>query len=525
MKRFLLSLLLLAGGLSLHAQIDVTWGVPLKNPRKTLPSEILGADKDYFYVIRSSYKFLSMGDMSIEKYKRDDMSLVSSKPIDLEDATGHDRDFEGLYYVGGRFLLFTSQYDRNADKRTAYIQSISDDGTLSATKTIDEIPAEKKRNSGSYNFVLSEDSSKVLMIRNEPFEKYANEKFTFKVFNDSMNLVWEKALELPYKDKMFSLTNYKVDNDGNVYMLASIEKDQAGTTRKERRTKPQYYYNILFYDHVAGNLNEYVVNLNDKYISDINFVIDTKGDMVCAGFYSNKSSNALIGAFYLKINKATKNIDVKGFKDFEKDFLEQFMSAKKASKNKELYNYSLRDLVLRDDGGAILVAEQYYVVQVCTTDPKTGVTTCTYHYYYNDIIVVSIGADGKIAWSKKIPKYQHSVNDGGYYSSFAFSVSKNKMYFMYNDNPKSAALPLESTTPAAGGKKQPTCKPLNRVTKAVAMLVTVDSNGNMDRQVMFNNKDLKIILRPKVSMQVEEDHTFLYGQKGSTYKFADVKMQ
>ena len=60
--------------------------------------------------------------------------------------------------------------------------------------------------------------------------------------------------------------------------------------------------------------------------------------------------------------------------------------------------------------------------------------------------------------------------------------------------------------------------------KSMAVLVTMDSHGNQDRQSMFNNRDLKIILRPKLFLQTGENRMILYGEKGSTYKLADVKI-
>jgi hypothetical protein len=92
---------------------------------------------------------------------------------------------------------------------------------------------------------------------------------------------------------------------------------------------------------------------------------------------------------------------------------------------------------LRSDGGAILVAEQYYVQTVM---PNNGYSMSPYgynsmyynryyynspfysgynnrrpdyYYNYNDIIVVNIRPTGEIEWSARIPKLQESKNDQG----------------------------------------------------------------------------------------------------------------
>ncbi|HET6990275.1 MAG TPA: hypothetical protein VFJ43_03080, partial [Bacteroidia bacterium] len=327
---------------------------------------------------------------------------------------------------------------------------------------------------------------------------------------------WKKEIIPPYKDEFFSLDNFIVAKNGDVYMIATVSKDKSVMSRHERRSEPTYFHTVLMYEHEGNNLKEYKVSLDPKFISDVKMTIDDKGDIICAGFYSNKSSNSIIGSFYLKIDKESKEITSQGTKDFPMDFLTQFMSEKKVSKGKELYDYILKHLVLRDDGGAILIAEQYYEVLEQTYDPTTHLTTYTYYYYYNDIIVVSINPSGEIAWAKKIPKYQISRNDGGYYSSFAFAVSGDKMYFMFNDNSKNLKSANDDTQKY---------RYMSNPRKSTAILVTMDSNGNADRQAMFSNKDLKIILRPKLFMQMNEHRMILYGERGSTFKLADVKIQ
>ena len=95
----------------------------------------------------------------------------------------------------------------------------------------------------------------------------------------------------------------------------------------------------------------------------------------------------------------------------------------------ELYNYSLDELILRSDGGAVLVAEQFYVQEERYNDNPFGYGGFGYGYYpynpysysryrnnyqtdyyynYNDIIVVNIRPTGEIEWASRIPKKQEN---------------------------------------------------------------------------------------------------------------------
>ena len=98
-------------------------------------------------------------------------------------------------------------------------------------------------------------------------------------------------------------------------------------------------------------------------------------------------------------------------------------------------------LILRNDGGALLIAEQYFVQEEYDRnqfyDPyysnyyNRNYNDIDYVYNYNDIIVVNIRPDGEIEWTARIPKRQVTTNDGGYYSSYAMSIVRSKIYFVF----------------------------------------------------------------------------------------------
>lgn len=448
----------------LSAQVDITWGIPQKEQRKTVLSALLGADSGYVYALRNDYSLFGSNEPIIERYNQNDLGMDYSKRISHTRFDGVRLDPAAQYFIGGKILAFATWYDADKDFNFAYAEILDEHCDVIRSWTeVGRIKADRRSNRGTFYFKIAEDSSGVLIVANPPYEKYADEKFTLSFIDANLNVKWKNDILPPYKDEYFALDNYVVTDSGDVYMLATISKDQSAMSRKERRITPTYYHSVLMYHPGTNELSEYEIKLDPKFISNIIMAVTDSGDIICSGFYSNVSSNAIIGTFYMKIDKETKQVVKQGTMDFSQEFLTQFMSRKRAAKNKELYDYNLRYLVQREDGGALLVAEQYYEYEVCSTDPKTGVQTCTYYYYYNDIIVVNIDPDGKIAWTKKIPKLQVSHGDNGYFLSFAFAVSGNELYFMFNDNPKNLNVP-------PGG----TYKYMSNLKRSVATLVTMD---------------------------------------------------
>jgi hypothetical protein len=508
MKKLLLPCLLaLVFSTSLLAQtVNLNWGPEMARPKKTDIGGLIGADKTSFYCLRNKFSLFGGAETSLEKYNKSSLQLEYVKEFELPKVKEKKLNFERVYILQGKMLVFASRYDKDEDKNYAYVQKVNTStGAMEGTpREIDYISATKRRNAGSFDFIMSEDSSKILLLHNEPFEKYGNEKFSYKVLDANANELWSAALELPYKDKAFAISNYRVDNDGNVFMMASIEKEKG---EKEKK-KPKYRYELISYIYKTKSIKETEITLDDKFISDISFRINEKGNIVIGGFYSNKSSDGLAGTFFLAMDKESRKVISSGYKDFTTEFLGEFMSARKAEKHKELYNYSIDYLVTKSDGGVLMVAEQYYMYTTTTCDSKGNCRT-NYHYCYNDIIVVSVNPDASIAWVKKVPKYQHSVNDNGYYSSYTMDVVGDKLYLIYNDNPKN--LLVDATKVKNGITK-----------KMVTVLAVVDSKGNLERNVMFSAKDAKIFTRPKISLTLGPKESLFYAIKGKKYKFGRI---
>jgi predicted transcriptional regulator len=509
----------------IHSQdIDVSWGPLLKENKGGTIVAIVGHDQNGYYAVRNyvvASALITYADkLYLERYTNNH-EMEYSHEIKLKDEELGKLKYEGIFYVGGKLIMFTSHYDKKGDRNIAYAEHLSESGEPEGDRVeVDRLFSDKVANKGSFQFIVAEDHSKILVIHQEMYKKDSREKFFYKMFDQNLKVLWEKKMELPFKDKYSSVGGYKIDAGGKVYAQCGV------TNEKKEKGKANYTYYIIEYDPTADKMEKYHVNLAGKYISEITYADDPKhNNIVCAGFYSNKSGAGMAGVFYLRINKESKEITEKGIKDFGKEFLAQFIGEKKASKGKEAYSFDMRHFILREDGGAILVAEQYYVQEVCRSSGGTGLTVqrCDLHYYYKDIICASINPDASIAWVTRVPKFQHSVNDGGFYSSYLISMKGNQIFFLFNDNPKN--MKLLATANAKKGKGVPV-KMMTNPKKSVALLYTVDmATGEIDSKPLFNAKsDKATILRPKLYRQINDKDIVIYGERGKNYKFGTMSL-
>ena len=488
--------------------VGIHWGPELGKPKKTDVSAMIGASGDSFFTLRRGIGLFNRDEIYLEKYSKLTLRLENVRPVKLLGVNGRRLVFEQAFVLGPTVLVFLSYYDKDQDRNIAYVQKIdaSDGSIFSPSKEIDFIPAAKKRNAGSFDFVLSKDSSKILIMHNDPFDKYANEKFSYKVLDANGEEIWSAALELPYRDASFTISNYIVDNRGDVFMLARLPVNM----ERDRRS-PGYKYELLSYDHASRRLKEWPIEMGDKFISDIAFDIHRNDTLIIGGFYSTGTSGGVGGSFFISMNARTLEIIAQGGKDFTSEFLGEFMSKRKADKHRELYNYRIDHLLTKVDGGAYIVAEQYYML-VSTYYSRYG-SSVTYHYYYNDIIVVNVNSDGSIGWIKKIPKFQHSTNDNGYYSSYAMKAMPDKLYFVFNDNPKNLNPQATKIRPAFSWRAP------------ITVVATIDQTGAIKREALRGSNLGRIYTRPKLSMNIGNSETLIYALKRKSFRFGVINYQ
>ena len=537
---FLLLLFSLAGNAQTDAPATLNWGDEYSEPNNTTATKIVGLTGDGFYLLRQ--KILRNPNAKprawVEFYTRD-MKLKRAEEMELK-YKGKQRDFEEVVFIGGQLYLMTS-FNNSAKKRNYLFKQALSMRTLQPSAKLEmvcETEARNKEVEGTFGFEVSKDSSKLLIFKDLPFERKEPARFGFRVFDQNFDLLWEKNIVLPYNSNQFTVEEYQVDNAGNVHLLGVLYKDGSNF---RRQGNPTYQYVILSYTDKGNHSEEYRIDLEEKFITDLTFRVDKDGTLICSGFYSEKGTYSIKGAYYFRLDPATREVRNRNYSAFDFDFLTQNMTersrekARQAEANNdrrrspELYSYSLDELILRSDGGAVLIAEQYYVERDYYRNDPWGYypygygygwgypyryydTQTDYYYNYNDIIVVNIRPNGEIEWSARIPKVQETRNDGGYYSSYAMSIVRDKLYFVFNDDVRNYTSRGRSDRwyTFSGGE-------------SVMVLAQVSAQGGeVELFPLDSSSNAGVIARPKMCRQIGRKEMAIFGERGRGYKFGEM---
>lgn len=531
----------------------MVWSDEYQEPSNTEIQKIIATEGGGFYTLRLHQGGLLNGGKQkpIIEFYNSKMKLVRSRELDL-GYKGKDRFLKDVVMVGGRLWMLSYFYNEKHEKTYLFAQEVNK-STLNLTKDMVMIGEQDETNREKqdvFSLAQSRDSSKIVIFNRQPNSK-DGQSFSLAVYDSEFTQQWGKEAKLPYGKKNFSVEDYQVDNKGNVYLLGIIYTE--GSNRLERRGKATYQYDIVAYlKDEAVDVQEYKILLKDKFVTDLTFRIADDGDIVCAGFYSEKDAKGMKGSCFFKINPHTKDMTSISTREFDFNFVTANLSDRSKMQAKaavdrddkerapELFDYSLDKLIMRSDGGVILIAEQYFVEERMLNNNMYGYSPygfspyglnswnspyysswndpygyrnnrnnrrSDYYFNYNDIIVVNIQPDGEIAWTTRIPKRQISTNDGGMYSSYAMSIVADKLYFAYNENPKNLD-PNRTKTVAETPDKY-----------SVVTLAEVARDGSLKRYPMFSNRDKGVVTRPKICRQVGRRDMAVYGESGRTYRF------
>lgn len=520
----ILNLILAIGWLSSYAQISsiaVDWG-PVYKAKDLDFQKIIGTHGDHFYTYgndnassSSLFSLFNSNDIKVGYFSHKDFKMKFMKEIEGFEYHDKDSKYHSSYVkANGDAVLYFSVYQNKEDKKYLLRRTVSPKGRVGKYEVIASTPAIKKGES-NFNIRRSKDKASLLIFANTPYQKRDKENFLVKVFDRDHNLKWEKEITLPYTDKYFSVLNSTITNDGKVFVLGFAEPDRYKGESKERRASNEDYKLFLITEK-SNQITEFDLPMDDKFIDGTILAPDFIGDkLVVSGFYTKEygSRSGIEGSFFIAINQSSLEEESVSFQEFSTDFLKNFMSDRRAEKGRDLQEFKPQRLYRREDGGAVLIAEQRYLVTTTYTTAN-GATSTSYTYYRNDIIAVSINPEGKIIWQAHVPKNQTASPGAEPYTSYISFIKEDKIHFIFNDDRKNPKR-------LAAGKKRRT---MNNPKKSLVVMSTVDGNGRVFYEPLFSNKDYGAILVPRRCYQIEEGNLILFGQRKKKCRFGTISL-
>ncbi len=518
MNRFLSFLLLVVVFNPIAAQSQppgtaIKWGTEQEKSRRSSVTGFLG--KDDLNVFVSAYE---KSDLQIVKL---DKNLNVSEVYTFEEKdpiTKLKYEFEGFRYFNDRLFVMKSFQNKDAKMMEIYIEEISKK-TMTGTgkvKMLSSYPYNKNRQKGYFDMKTSPEDNCFALVENIPTDEKGVNQLHIITYDSSFVKINEKDINpsFPGIDK-YGTKSIRIDDEGNLFILVTVAKPKDEQSKDEQR----FVYHMLTYKHEGGDYTDYEITMPGLYITDISFRMNNDNTISVGGFYSKSGYGSIDGCFYKLLNAFTKSTLTSSTKEFDINFVTEGMSERQEAKAKrreekgkdqEMGSFYLDDIIRRDDGGVVLVAEQFYTYIVTY---QCGNSFCSTTYYvYNDIIAINVDPKGQIEWNVKIPKRQKTANDGGFYSSYTTAVVGGDIHFIFNDHD-------ENLEPG----KQRDWKNFSFGDKhGVVTIVTLNKDGKASRRALVKADEMDVAIRPKVCSQIDDDKILLFGQRRKAEQFGIV---
>jgi hypothetical protein len=498
---------------------SINWGAMEKRSARMV-SIIPRSGADFFALRWSGGALLGSYKLS----SHENLTLSATGKL-VTQAEGSMANFESARYIAGKLVVFLT--DRKEGQNSIYMQEYNNDLTVkSEAKKLASYELEKGRSKGFFEVINSRDKEFLGVIWEIPGKKDAKDIYGFKIFDSEMVEVSEGEYKLPYEGKLSTINQHYLSNTGDYFI--SVSEYEEG---EKKIFKSYLNYKATHILHITPDgIEDFEINMKGKRVEAMSMNSDNNKVFTLTGIYGDQGKAGVNGLFFLRADFNKQETIDEGFEKFGTDFITQDWSdrqkekaEKREAKGKgepQLYNYVMRQTEVLKDGSIVGSIEQYYVVVRTTQDPRTGISTTTYTYYYNDVIAFRVGEDGEFDWLKKINKYQVSTNDGGPYSSYARFVDNGNLCFIFNDNVRNydesgKFLNADRVYPANFGKK-----------KNVVAIVEVDlESGQYTRKTFFDRKEITALAVPKMfSIDYTTNEMLLYAVYGSKERFGIMKI-
>lgn len=418
----------------------------------------------------------------------------------------------GFLKVKDKIYLQSSKYDKET-KSTGYYAQAIDLNTLNPVGNTISFGSFEARSGGWFssaresqvNFIQSRDSSKLLVFALTPYTKKENEKYYLAVYDEAMNKLWDKTVELPYEDKYVIMFDYFITNKGDVGVLfkhydQEVKKE---SVKVDGARVPSYKTKLLIYNKNTTNPKEMIFDVDNKFVENVDLSTDASDNLTLFGTYKVKESGHLTGYFISSIDPVSQKITLKKMEQFPQalnELLDEDDQGLKKEKDPgpQIW-FKFRESLIRDNKSEDFLLEFYKKTQVTVSDER-GRSRTYYTYEFGDIIDINITQSGKSTFVR-IPKMQYST-DFTMCSGYISMIYGNKLCLFYNDDKDNITRDL--------AKKPEACKKFG---KSSFVMTILDDKGEFTREQLYSNDDMPVTTCTIYCNKLGKNKISLYAQK------------
>lgn len=446
--------------------------LPKGNGQVIAMSEDLYLKNDIAYFLVGNYQdtFALFRDID-HKYKLHtyDNLMLPVDEIDFEfdfrklkiiDVLNDGKGGFNIFYFGkkkGVIYLNAEKYNIQGERL--------DSTTLVVYKDLIDFP--------QYKIELSDDESKMLLYEiNSKTEMDA-----VVIDNKNFELIWQKVFNNNDFDFYYDFEQILISNASQIFIISNKKKF---TTKKVNPYFHIHYLpdNVDQFESIKIPFVEYR-NYSSKFVFD-----NLNNKLTGAGLYANRKLFKAMGYFFISIPMNDKTNHSMVTRPFSRDFIMEYLNRKKINKKAGIIDTEIKEIVLRKDGGALLIGEKVKLKEK-VNGSRIDSEMFRADFFYEEIFMASIHPDGEEHWKNIIHKRQYSFDDSGIFSSFYLLKTAQNLNVIFNDDIRS---------------------------QSTVSQFTIQGNGKYKRKAILNTGDIEVKLRVKDALQISSNQIVVPSQ-------------
>ncbi len=467
--RYLFIYVLLCLPVYLLAQ-DITFSEPFKEDGRDMNFDIIGKMNGNILIFKNvKWKYaLNVYNDSMLLKDKVEFDFMPNKAINV-DYVAYPDFFYLIYQHQKKGVLYcmAAKIDANGKKIGEPIQ-------------IDTTQIGIVGDNKIYTTIYSEDKKKIMIFKIQRKDDEAH--FATLLFDNQLKLLHKGRLQLDYDERKDAFSDFLLDNEGSLVFTASSKNNP-----RENLSSLSLLTKAQGEDTFAVQQ----INLNNTYIDEVKIKIDNvnRRYIVSSLFYGEKDAN-IKGIFFHIWDAKTSIAYANVFTEFNDELrsLARSTGSAKAAFN----DFYIRNILLKKDGSYVMLVEDHSTQSSGANNfnrydylygsPFSSPYNYSYYspgyygfyrpfssfnndgvrYYYDNVLVLSVGKNGITDWTNIIHKQQYSDDNDNYLSFNTFS-SGGVVHFLYNDISKRDKLLSDNIISADGSsRRSPTFRTYER---------------------------------------------------------------
>lgn len=326
----------------------------------------------------------------------------------------------------------------------------------------------------------------------------------------------------PSSSSSYKIIDYYVISDSLAYFITG--KQNLNNLNQE--IEDHYYSNVSISQIKNGELKSSQINGEGRFLKEV-YLQQDSNRLKVIGLYANFFDGTVTG-FYTGEIDAEGNIEQNKFTPFEED-ISNAISEINAEFRSDVYTikYKNRGFKLmeykRTENGYVGIAEFNALEYRYGGSEVPGSTNTVDSYFWSgEVLIFMINEKGEMMWSRLVPKYQRSINDGGYYISTASYFTSSELHLFFNDSK------LNYDTNGKYNKNGDSPLPASfSPNKNTIAHISLDlQNGEIERKSTIGREQTDVLLIPRLSVAFQNTNKLMiYGRSGNRHRTGSISFR